>query len=334
MAFIYPETLHLLLLIPAAIVLLVWRERVRRATMARLSGGSPLSRLAPGVSRMRRATKAALWLTAVGALITALARPTWGLDVEVIETQGASIMIVLDVSQSMLAQDILPNRLERAKLAVRGLIERLAGNEIGLILFAGQAMVQFPLTSDAFSVRPFVSAASTEAISQQGTNLDDALRLAIAALDQPRSTTRSVVVLSDGEDHQGSPAEAAAVAASAGVIVHAIGYGDEMGAPVPVLDGAGRAAGYKTNPDGSVVLSRLDEGTLRMITERTGGIYQRANAQGDEVNAIAAAVLDSGGGTLENRIATRGVERFGVFLLLAAVALGLEIALPDARRVM
>lgn len=327
-----PEALYLLLLLPAAAALFVWRGRARRAALARLGEAGLVRRLAPGVSRARRAAKAALWLMAAGLLIVALARPAWGVDAEVIETQGVSVMVVFDVSQSMLAQDTAPDRLERAKLTLRDLTDRLAGSEIGLILFAGQALVQFPLTTDTFSIQSFVNAASTDAISQQGTNLDGALRLAISALEQPRPTARQIVVLSDGENHEGDPAEAAARAAAAGITVHAVGYGDEAGAPIPVLDDAGRAAGYKTDAAGGLVLSRLDAETLRAVAERGGGVYRRATAQGGEAEAIAAAALSAGAGTLESRAAPRGVERFGVFLLLAAAALGLEMLLGDAGR--
>jgi Ca-activated chloride channel family protein len=331
-AFANPDALYLLLLLPAAAALFVWRGRARRAALQRLGNSDLLRRLTPGASRRRRIVKAGLWLTAAGMLMLALARPMWGVDVEVVETQGAAVMLVLDVSQSMLAQDIPPSRLERAKLAVRDLIERLAGNEIGLVLFAGEALIQFPLTTDALSVQSFVSAASTQSISQQGTDLDGALRLAAAALDQPRPTTRSIIVLSDGEDHQGDPVEAAGSAASAGITVHMIGYGDLVGAPIPVLDDDGRVAGYKTSADGNLVLTALNEETLRAAAERGGGLYQRATAQGDEGDAIAAAILAARSGALENRTAVRGVERFGVFLLLAAAALGLEMALSEAGR--
>ncbi len=332
MTFVHPEALYLLLLLPVAALVFAVRARMRRAHWKSLGESQLMASLAPDVSPLRRLVKMALWLLAAGMLITALARPTWGTDVEVIEAQGVSVMIVLDVSQSMLARDVLPSRLEHAKLSVLNLIEKLAGSEIGLILFAGRPLIQFPLTTDTRTLGPFVNAASTDSISQQGTNLAEALLLAVSSFDQKRPTAKNVVVISDGEGHQGDPLAAAASAAAAGIKVHTVGYGDPAGAPVPILDSAGRVAGYKTNPDGSVVLSRLDEEILREIAARTGGLYRRADTGDAAISAVAEAVISERSDALGSGTAVRGVERFSLFLLLAAAALGLEMAITETRR--
>lgn len=332
MTFAHPEALYLLLILPTAVFVFAARARVRRTHLQRLGESQLLARLAPDVSPMRRLAKMALWLFAVGMLITALARPMWGTDVEVIEVQGVSVMIVLDVSQSMLARDVLPSRLEHAKLSVLDLIEKLAGSEIGLILFAGRPLIQFPLTTDTHTLGPFVNAATTDSISQQGTNLAEALLLAVSAFDQKRPTAKHVVVISDGEGHQGDPLAAAAEAAAVGVKVHAIGYGDPAGAPVPLLDSAGRIAGYKTNRDGSVVLSWLDEETLREIAARTGGVYRRADTSDAAISVVAEAVMSERSDELGRGMAVRSVERFSLFLVLAAAALGIEMTMAETRR--
>ncbi|MGQ9887923.1 MAG: VWA domain-containing protein [Aggregatilineales bacterium] len=333
MTFVHPEALYLLLLLPAAALAFAVRARIRRARWRSLGESQLIASLAPDVSPVRRSVKMALWLLAAGMLIIALARPTWGTDVEAIETQGVSVMIVLDVSRSMLARDVLPSRLEHAKLSVLNLIEKLAGSEIGLILFAGQPLIQFPLTTDTRTLGPFVNAASADSISQQGTNLADALLLAVSSFDQKRPTAKNVVVISDGEGHRGNPLDAAAEAAAADIKVHAVGYGDPAGAPIPVLDSAGRIAGYRTNPDGSLVLSRLDEETLREIANRAGGLYQRADSDNAAISAVAEAVVSERSDALgRSIIAVRGVERFSLFLLLAAAALGLEMAITETRR--
>lgn len=332
MTFVYPAVVVLLLLLPAGMGFFVWRERARQAALRRLGDAPVIHRVMTPVSTARRRTKAALWLAAVALLIVGLARPVWGVDVNVIETQGVAVMVALDVSNSMNAADVLPSRLERAKLGIRALIEQLEGNEVGLILFAGTAFVQFPLTTDLSSADTFIKAASSAAISRQGTDIEAALRLGNEAFDQRRAAQRIVVLLSDGENFEGDPLRAAAEAAQQNITVYTIGYGGMQGEAVPILDEAGNVVGYKSAPDGDVVLSALDENTLRAIAELTGGTYQRAAADGSEIAGIVGQIRQREGSSLENRAQNRGIERFGIFVALALLALSLDMLLPETRR--
>lgn len=332
MTFQYPAVLFLLLLLPAAVGLFFWRDRVRRQRLERVGEADLLGRLIASASRWQRVSKAVLWLAAAAMMIIALARPVWGVDVDIIETQGAAVMIVLDVSNSMNAQDVLPSRLERAKLSVRSLVDRLQGNEVGLIVFAGAAVVQFPLTTDLTSAVTFINAASSAAISRQGTNIGAALKLAQESFDSRRAAQRMVILISDGENFEGDPAAAIETAAQAGITIHTIGYGDTRGEPVPLVDAAGNMAGFKSVPSGDVVLSALDEITLRAAAERTGGLYRRAAPDGSEINDIVKAIQQRADSRLENRAQNRGVERAGIFVALALLALSLEMLLPEPRR--
>jgi len=327
-----PSVLAFFLLLPVVVGFFVWRERVRLSAVRRI-GDSHLTRiLFPDASGIRRFWKSALWLVAAASVVIALARPVWGIELNVIETQGVSVMVVLDVSSSMDAQDILPSRLARAKLAIRDLFEGLAGNEVGLILFAGTAFVQFPLTTDTDSAETFLNTVTTDAITRQGTAIEAALRLAVDSFEDRQGVEKIVILVTDGEDHEGDPLAAADEAASKGITIHAIGYGDtQEGAPVPVYDEAGNIVDYKRDRFGQLVVSRLNESILREITQRTGGTYHHASAEGIEVVDLVNSIRQAETRALESRSEARGVERFGIFVALALFALSLEILLPETR---
>jgi len=334
MIFENPASLLLLIFLPLTIGFFWWRDRVRTAKWLLLGDEALLSRLIPQINRARRFWKAALWLIAFASLIVALARPVWGEEVNITEAQGVSVMVVLDVSKSMNAQDIVPSRLERAKLAINDLIDGLAGNEIGLILFAGTAFVQFPLTTDTASASTFLQAASSDAISRQGTNVDAALRLAVDSFRSPSGSKRVIVLITDGENHEGDPLKASELAAEQDITIYTIGYGNAEGAAIPVRDVNGNEIGYQTDRAGNLVLSALDETLLQQIAERTGGTYQRATANNTEISNLLGLINEIEAGNLGMRTETRAIERFGLFVALALIALSLEMLLPEARRTM
>lgn len=331
MTFIQPGFLLLLFAILPAGVFLLWRERLRRQMRQRLVEATLADELYPQTTSPRL-WKSALWLLALASLIVALARPVWGVDLEIIETQGVNVVFVLDVSNSMAAQDFTPSRLGRAKLAIRDLFTALEGNEVALVLFAGTAFIQLPPTTDTTSALNFVNVVDTSSITQQGTNLESALQTALDSFNQTSPAARIIVLLTDGESHEGDITRVVNEAAAAGVIIHAIGYGDaDEGAPVPVFDEAGALTAYKLDEAGNVVLSRLDETTLQSITTQTGGTYYRAAAAGSEITSLINRIRETEASVLENRRRERGVERFGIFVALALLALSLEIALPEIR---
>jgi Ca-activated chloride channel family protein len=331
MIFLNAPVLILFLVLPAAVGLFIWRARERQRILTALGHPDLVQELIGNVSGSRRVVKAGLWLLATGSLIFALARPVWGVDVDSIEAQGVSVMVVLDVSASMDAQDVTPSRLERARLELRQLFDGLAGNEVGLVLFAGTAFMQFPLTTDATSIGTFLSAATTHSISQQGTDLAVALRLAMQKFDQASTVQRYIVVASDGENLEGDPLRASDEAAGQGIVIHALGFGGTDGAPIPVRDEAGNIVTYKADRSGTLVLSALNETDLKAIAERTGGTYQRATGR-DEVSRLVDTINQSGASSLTSRTQARSVERFGIFVALALLALTLEILLPETRR--
>lgn len=332
MIFQYPAALLLLLFLPPAAVFFVRRERTRQKALRYIGDVDLLDKLTVPVSPIRRLRRLALWLAAIALLIVALARPVWGVDVDIIETQGVAVLVALDVSNSMNARDVLPSRLERAKLGIRSLVNSLEGNEVGLILFAGTAFVQFPLTTDLTSAETFISAVSSQVISRQGTDIEAALRLAQQSFDIRRASQQIIVLVTDGENFEGDPVQAAEDAAQAGITIYTVGYGETRGEPIPVVDESGNVVSYKSAPSGDVVLSSLDANTLRAIAGRARGRYFHMLPDGQEMNDLTEQVRQHSGNRLENRIQSRGVERFAIFVALALLLLSLEMLLPETRR--
>jgi Ca-activated chloride channel family protein len=322
--FARPTYLYLLALVPVAALVLAWETQRKRADVARLGTPALIAILGASVSRTRRRWKTILWFIALIALIISLARPRWGSQVQVTAQRGVQVMVLLDVSTSMLAEDIKPNRLARAKLTVEELMDNLGGNELGLVLFAGAAFVQFPLTADFYTAHAFLDAVGPWMISRPGTALEEAVRVALGGFPEELASNRVILLLTDGEGHEGDSLAAASAASEAGVTLYAIGFGSPAGEPIPIRDEHGTLMGYKKDAQGETVLSRLDEATLQQMANGTDGLYFRASASGDEIAAITNAIAALDTGELEGQFETRGVERFEWFVGLALLALTAE----------
>lgn len=329
-SFAQPEFLIGLVLVPLAVIFLAWASRSRRKALARLGDAALIQRLAASAHTPGRRLRQLLWLLALTLVIIALARPQWGEAPQTVEQQGIQVMVALDVSNSMLAEDVTPNRLLRAKRNISDLMDRLDGDEIGLVVFSGAAFIQFPLTSDYVTARSFLESASPEIISRQGTAIDQAIMAALSGFNANSSAQKAIVIFTDGENHGVSALEAAQTAADESVIIYPIGLGSEEGAQIPEYDGAGNLLGYKTDQNGQVVQTRLDEATLVQIAEMTGGQYFRAT-DGSELNALVGALSNLQVGMFESRVTSNLIERFQLFLLAAVIALLLAELTPERR---
>lgn len=249
-----------------------------------------------------------------------------------VEQQGIEVMVLLDVSQSMLAQDIKPDRLSRAKMEIADLMTRLGGDEIGLVLFSGASFIQFPLTSDYATARTFLDNARPEVISKPGTNIGEAISTAMSGFDYNRSSQKVVVIITDGEDHEAGSLEMAQVAADQGIKLYTIGFGSPQGEPIPEYNAQGEVIGYKKDQQGEVVLSSLDEATLQQIAQIGSGQYFRATADGGELGALVSELNTLQKGELSSQIETWGIERFQNFLIIALAALIAIEFIPDRVR--
>jgi Ca-activated chloride channel family protein len=332
MTFANPEILWGLLLVPLALLFLAWAERSRKAAVAQLGEAPLMQRLSRSVNWNGRKWRSRFWLLALALAIIALARPQWGSTVQVVEQEGVQVMVLLDVSKSMLAQDIKPDRLTRAKLEISDLMDQLNGDEIGLVLFSGASFIQFPLTSDYDTARSFLDSARPESISRPGTEIGDAIRTAMNGFDEKRESQKVMVIVTDGENHQPEAIAEAKKAADEGVMIYTIGFGSPQGEPIPELAPDGSVDGYLSDQNGEVVLSRLDEATLSEIARVGRGQYYRASADGSELAALTAELDRLQAAQLDSRFETTKIERFQIFLLGAVLALMAAELIPGRVR--
>ncbi len=337
MRFVEPQLLWLLSVIPLGIGLGWLAHARRRRLLARFAGGPDhVGRFTGEVGRHRRAAKLLLLGLALGASIVALARPQWGARMEPIQRRGIDVVVLLDTSLSMATEDVAPSRLGQARLGIGSLLERLAGDRVGLITFAGQATLSSPLTVDHAAVRLFLEAFDVETVPVPGTSLASALRLAMQAFgDRPGEDderSRAIVLFTDGEDHGGGVEELLGELERRGIAVYTVGCGTARGGPIPLRDVAGSLRGYKKDREERVVTSRLDETVLRRLALETGGRYYRTTPAGAEIDEIARALAGMDQSELGTTLRRRYEERFQIPLAVAVIALLAETWLGDRVR--
>jgi Ca-activated chloride channel family protein len=299
------------------------------AALARLGQWPLMQQLSASVNWRGRRWQSVLWLAALTLLTIALARPQWGSQVQVVEQEGVQVMVALDVSKSMLAADLKPNRLARAKQEISDLMDHLQGDELGLTLFSGAAFIQFPLTSDYDTARAFLNNANPSVISRPGTAIGAAIQTAQSGFDPQRSSQKVIVILTDGEDHEADVLSVAKEAAQQHIIIYTIGFGSPQGEPIPEVDAQGNVTGYKKDANGQTILSKLDEVALQQIALTTNGRYFRASADGSELDALASALNGLQKAQLESRFTVQKIERYPLFLALAILALVIHELIPD-----
>lgn len=323
------ELLYLLLAVPAMAVLFELMIRKRGQMMARFGSANAVKRLAPEVSVARLRVKFWLFAVAFALLVVAAARPQMGSKLREVEREGVEIMVALDVSNSMLASDFSPNRLERTKYAVSRVIEGLSEERIGVVVFAGDAYVQLPITSDYLTARNFVERISPTQVTKQGTAIGAALDLATSAFSSDSEGSRVVILVTDGENHEDDALKAAERAAERGVKVYTIGIGTPEGAPINI-DGD-----FIRDSEGEIVVSKLDETTLQKIAATTEGAYIRATSASVGVQEIVDMINRTEKSKFKTEIFEEYDEKYHIPLVAALVLLLVElVVLPRRNRVL
>lgn len=282
--FANPNYLYLLILVPLLVLLYVYEEYKNVRRMKALGEKKLLLSLMPGHSRMRRHVKFSLLLLAVAAMIVMLARPQYGMKSQSDTTHGIEVVVMVDVSNSMLATDITPSRLDRAKLLVTDMVNNMKNDKVALGVFAGEAYPQFPITSDYASAKTFIDGLSTDMVTLQGTNLADAIRLGCKSFSGNKEVGKAVLLITDGEDHEPGAEEAAKEAYKAGVNVFVMGVGTTQGGEIPTANGP------LTDTNGQVVHTALNEQMCQSVAQAGHGIYlhldQSNNAQTELNNQL------------------------------------------------
>jgi Ca-activated chloride channel family protein len=331
MRFFHPHVLFLELLVPLLALFYFYVFRKKKQALASFGDGA-LVQLLSSASVHRQALKCVLVMASLFFIVLALARPQFGTRLIEVQQKGADVVIAVDVSSSMTAEDIKPNRLDRAKTLLSGLVQGLSGNRVGIIAFAGTSFWQCPLTLDIASATMFLEIMDSNLIPLPGTVIGDAIRLAAKGLEKTAPKAKAIVLLTDGEDHKSDPLGAAREAARQGIKIYCIGFGTVQGEPIPVRDGQGNLQGYKKDAKGQTVMSKMDETLLSTIATETGGEYFRA----DNGQADISRIIDGIQGLDQRRLSSRQnrqyEDRYGWFLLLGVLCLFAELAIPETSR--
>jgi Ca-activated chloride channel family protein len=325
-----PDYLWLLMAIPSLMILLLFAAGFRRRAMEKVGRMETVGRLLGGINRQAGDFSILLFFLSLIIIIGALARPQYPGGVEKVEVRGGKIVIALDVSLSMLASDFQPNRLEKAKREIIGLMDKLQAQTIGLVIFAGEAFVQCPPTVDYSAFRLFLDVAEVGIISDTGTNLADAIDKSVRLLDDGSSVDKAVIIFTDGESFEGDARKAASEAAKRDIRIYAIGVGSAAGRPIPI--GKDEDAGLKKDQDGEIVISRLNVDELTAIAGEANGKFFRATPGEAELDDIYADMKGLKGEEKEKKYRILYDEKYRWLLLPGIALLSAACFIPRRRK--
>ena len=331
MRFSAPESFWLLLLLPFLGLFFVWALVRKRRALELFASLALAARLTQSVSPGRQYGKYVLSLAGMFFLILALTAPQFGAKLAMAQRKGVDVVVMLDVSRSMLAQDVKPSRLDRAKYQIGQLLDRLRGDRVGLVVFAGKAFTQCPLTLDHGTLRMFLDIVGTDTVPVQGTAIGDAIRLAAKCFEEGDRQHKVAVLFTDGEDHVGKPLEAAEEAAEAGLRIFAVGLGTPAGELIPEEEVKGGLSFHKDR-QGQYVKTKLDEEALQRIALSSDGDYFRSSLGGKELDLIHEQVAQMDQKEFGAARFTQYEERFQIPLLLALACFLAEAWLSDRRQ--
>lgn len=329
--FAHIEYLYALLVIPALILLYAAMAFLKKKALQEFGELPIIQRLSSRASRVKPVLKFVFAAAALSLLIVAVANPQIGTRYEEVRREGQDIVIALDVSFSMKAEDIKPNRLEKAKHEIATLMEKLQGDRIGLIVFAGEAYIQFPLTTDYSAAHLFLDAVDVDVVPIPGTAIGSAIEMANKAFVEGEMKHRVLVIITDGENNQGDALAAAEDAAKRGIVIYTIGMGSPEGTPIPVDDKSGRQTDFKRDREGNVVLSKLDEVSLEKIAATAGGKYYRATNNENELDEIYKDVSGMQKKEFGTKQFTEFEDRFQYFIAGALLFLILEFLVSEKK---
>ena len=317
--------LWLLLLVPAILLGYALLRRGRRRRVRRFGEEALVDALMPSWSGAKGWWRTVLFCLGFACFAIGLARPLLGAKLVERETKGAEIMICLDVSNSMLAQDYTPDRLSRAKLAISRIVDRLDGDRIGLIIFAGSSFVQMPITTDYVSAKMFLNSIDTQSVPIQGTAIGDAIQTAAKSFSAQSEKSRAIIVITDGENHEDDPVDAVRQVAGMGIKVYTIGVGSLQGQPIP-KDGQ-----LMKDRDGNIVVTRLDEGTLQQMAEAGNGAYVHAGNEEFGLNPIIDDIRRMEAEKFNSVVFEEYDEQYMYFFAVALALFVIEMLIGERR---
>lgn len=329
-----PTYLYLLLLLPALAAFYLFSNYRRRQSIRKFGDPELMAQLMPDVSKYRPDVKFWIVFIALGLFAVLLARPQFGSKLETVKRQGVEVIIALDISNSMLAQDVQPSRLMKAKRLVAQLVDKMENDKVGMIVFAGDAFTQLPITSDYISAKMFLESIDPSLISKQGTAIGTAINLATRSFTPQEGVGRAIIVITDGENHEGGALEAAKAAAEKGIQVNVLGVGSPDGSPIPI-EGTND---FRRDRDGNVIVTRLNEQMCQEIAKDGHGIYVRVDNTNNAQKIINKEINKMAKADVETQVYTEFNEQFQavawvIFLLLLVEMLILERKNPLFRNI-
>lgn len=321
-----PTYLYLLLLLPFLAAFYLYSNYKRRKNIRRFGDPALLAQLMPDVSKYRPNIKFWILFVAIGLFSVLLARPQFGSKLETVKRK-VEVIIALDISNSMLAQDVQPSRLEKAKRLISRLVDELANDKVGMIVFAGDAFTQLPITSDYISAKMFLESINPSLISKQGTAIGEAINLATRSFTPQEGVGRAIIVITDGENHEGGAVEAAKAAAEKGIQVNVLGVGMPEGSPIP----AEGTNDYRRDREGNVIVTRLNEAMCQEIAKEGKGIYVRVDNSNSAQKAINQEVNKMAKSDVESKVYTEFNEQFQAIAWIILLLLLVEILILDRK---
>lgn len=322
-----PQFLYLLILLPLLVIFFIYSNYRRKKRISEYGDPELIKDLMPEVSYYRPIIKFWIMWLVLGLAIVMLARPQFGTKKETVKRSGIETIIAMDISNSMMAEDVVPTRLSKAKMLVSRLVEGFTDDKVGLIVFAGDAFTQLPITSDYISAKMFLESISPSLISSQGTNIGEAIRLAVRSFTPQEKVGRAIIVITDGENHEGGAVEAAKEAASKGMQVYVLGIGSPDGAPIPI-EGSNE---YRKDKDGNVVVTRLNEQMCREIAQAGNGVYIRVDNSSSAQTLLQKEIDKLAKADLETTVYSNYNEQFMVLAWITFIFLLIDILILEKK---
>lgn len=322
-----PTYLWLLLLVPALVAIRIIGLRSQRKRMALLGNPTLLRTLSPGISRRRPAIKFWLLMVAIALMVVMIARPQTGSSISHEKRQGIQTMICLDISNSMMAQDVAPSRLEKSKIVVEDLVDHFRNDQIGMVVFAGDAFIQLPITSDYVSAKLFLQDIDPSLIGTQGTDMAQAIRLAMQSFAKNGKQGKAIIVITDGENHEGGAEAMAKEAEKQGIRVFILGIGTAAGAPIPLGDG-----GYMKDASGQVVMTRLNETMCQKVAKAGKGVYMHVDNSLIAERQLDKELQKMQQGAIDNVVYSDYDEQFQGVAILILILLIAEAVILEKKR--
>jgi Ca-activated chloride channel homolog len=322
-----PEYLYALFLIPGIVALYLYSNIKSRRYLKKFGNPELLRELMPDVSTRRPILKFILQITAITVCIFMIAGPQFGSKLEKSRRQGAEIMIALDVSNSMLAEDIQPNRLTKAKQILSKLVDKLKDDKIGLVVFAGDAFTQLPITSDYVSAKMFMNTITPELVPTQGTAIGTAIDLCMTSFPPKGAAERAIILITDGENFEDDASKAAAIAKEEGVKVHVVGLGLQQGSPIPIPN----SNDFRRDKEGNVVITKLNEKMCQDIAAAGSGIYIRSDNSNVALKVLEGQLNKMTKSTIESTIYSEYDEQFSGLAWIILVILVLDQLIQERK---